>query len=73
MKRGPLKPPTGRRSNVGLHANALYQAGKSAALASQHLRDGNLPDSVAQARLAYRTLHEFLLDHGDEEDLLQCD
>lgn len=49
--------------------NDLYQAGKSAALASQLTRDGDLPNAVAQARVAYRYLARFLLDHGDAEDL----
>lgn len=61
--------PTGRRPAGAQHANGLYQAGKCAALASHHMRDGNGPDAVAQARIAYRYLQEFLMEFGDEEDL----
>jgi hypothetical protein len=69
-----MRSTGGRRPAGAQHANGLYQAGTSAALASNHLRVGNPADAVAQARIAYRYLHEFLLEFGDEEDLnTPCD
>ena len=65
MRRGGLRP------HGHEHINGLYQAGKSAAQASALLRAGNMPDAVAQARIAYRFLAGFLIEHGDEED--PCD
>lgn len=69
MKRRARSAIAGVRQST---ANDLYQAGKCAAIASQLIRDGNLPDAVAQAHIGYSYLFHFLAEYGETTEPKPC-